>query len=186
MPLGPEPPRPPQLDGDSPGTVSATYCSSGSVLTVRAWPAELYSAVNVPRTVGLPPATHNVRCPPMGDAVGVPPWFPKAWDHGPAQPGPVSMFHVPLPLCWNRTAAALGTPGAATPPPAAATMMSSPSFSVMAMRTLAESDGSAFGCEAAAPGVGQNRAADNTSASGTPQVRVTVAALMTWRRRRTR
>ena len=30
-----------QLDGDSPGTVSATYCSSGSVLTVRAWPAEL-------------------------------------------------------------------------------------------------------------------------------------------------
>ena len=54
MPWGPAPPRLAQLDGDSPGTVSATYCSSGTVLTVRAWPGELYSAVNVPCTVGLP------------------------------------------------------------------------------------------------------------------------------------
>ena len=39
LPCGPAPPSVPQPDGDSPGTVSATYCSSGSVLTVLAWPA---------------------------------------------------------------------------------------------------------------------------------------------------
>jgi hypothetical protein len=53
MPCGPAPPRLAQLDGDSPGTVSATYCSSGSVLTVLGWPSELSTAVNVPCTVGL-------------------------------------------------------------------------------------------------------------------------------------
>ncbi len=44
MPCGPAPPKLAQPDGDSPGTVSATYCSSGNVLTERAWLLELYIA----------------------------------------------------------------------------------------------------------------------------------------------
>ena len=63
MPCGPAPPSVAQLDGDSPGTVSATYCSSGRVLTDLAWPSELYIAVNVPCTVGLPLATQSVSRP---------------------------------------------------------------------------------------------------------------------------
>ncbi len=41
MPCGPAPPSALQLDGDSPGTVSATYCSSGNVLTVLGELSEL-------------------------------------------------------------------------------------------------------------------------------------------------
>src|SRR5580704_13959966 len=90
MPCGPAPPRVAQLDGDSPGTVSATYCSSGNVLTDLACPDELYSAVSVPCTVGLPLATQSVSNPPaVGDAVGVD-WFASTSVHGPEQSGPVS------------------------------------------------------------------------------------------------
>ncbi len=72
-------------------------------------------------------------------------WFVNTGLHGPAQPGPVSTSHVP-PVWWNRTAAALGTPGADTLPPEAATMTSRPSFSVMSIRTLVASPGKACAC----------------------------------------
>jgi len=66
-------------------------------------------------------------------------WFAATWVHGPPHPGPVSTAHAP-PVCWNRTAAESATPGADTPPNDC-TMTSRPSFSVMAIRTLDESDG---------------------------------------------
>ena len=172
-PCGPAPPRLPHVDGDSPGTVSATYSSSGSVFTVRAAPVELYVAVSVPRSFVLcVPATHSVRnwLAVTGLAVGFFAPVPTCTDHGAAPPGSVPAhvsavwtFHVPAAAFWNRTAGAFATPGADTPP-ADATMTSSVLFSVIAIRTVVVSVGTVAGLAAAASAGTDAAGADNAGA----------------------
>ncbi len=100
MPCGPAPPRLAQLDGDSPGTVSATYCSSGSVLTdLRLAERVVHGrqrAVHGGAVAGS--ATHSVRSPPpAGDAVGLVWLVGDLGVQGPEHPGPVKTFQTPVP-----------------------------------------------------------------------------------------
>ena len=77
-----------QLDGDSPGTVSATYCSSGRVLTVRACAARVVERRQCAVHRGAAARRRKSwRSPPLrGEAVGVV-WLVEHRGPGPAQPG---------------------------------------------------------------------------------------------------
>src|ERR1700722_17508055 len=102
---GPGAPRVPHPAGDSLGTTPATYCSSGTMLTVRAAPSELYIASIEPLTVRFPPPWHSWRA--LDPVAGSPsPGFESGLavgsdtlvlesDHGPAHPGPTKTSQPP-------------------------------------------------------------------------------------------